>query len=75
MGLSLLKKPSIFLAYISLSIFFSLNPYFLANSELITNLIVSLSNNTSTVISFYMLTIFKPIFTVTSLNMFLLSKL
>ena len=33
----MLKKPFIFLIYIGLSIFFNLNPCFLANSELISN--------------------------------------
>ena len=66
---------STFLIYISLSIFFNLNPYFLANSELITNSIALLSNNAFTIISSYILIFFSPIFTITSLSIFLFSRL
>ena len=38
-----------FLICIGLSNFFNLNPYFLANSELMTSPVASLSNNASTV--------------------------
>ena len=55
--------------YISHSIFFSLNPCFLENSELRTNPVTPLFNNTSIVIS-YMLISSNPIFTITSLNRF-----
>lgn len=58
-----------------LSIFFTLNPCFLVNSELITNPIIPLSNNASTVISFCIFILSSLIFTVISLNMFPLSKL
>ena len=67
-GPSWLKKPSTFLIYISLSIFFSLNPCFLANSELITSPVALLSNNTSTVIPSCVFILSSPIFTVMSLN-------
>jgi len=68
MGPSLLKEPFIFLIYIGLSIFFNLNPCFLANSELITSPVAPLSNNASKVIPFYVSILSKPIFTVISLN-------
>jgi len=50
------------------SIFFSLNSYFLANSELMTSPIAPLFNNTSTVTPSYMLILSNLIFTVTSLS-------
>ena len=74
-SLSLLNIPSTFLTYISCLIFFSLNPCFLANSELMTNPVAPLSNNASTVISFCISILSSSIFTVTSLSMFLLSRL
>ena len=43
------------------------------NSKLITNSIVSLFNNASTIIPFYVSILSKPIFTITSLNSSLLS--
>ena len=64
--LSLLKEPSTFLTYMGFSIFFSLNLYFLANLELI-------SNNASTVTFSCISILSNPVFIVTSLNMFLLS--
>ena len=75
MSSSLLNIPSIFLMYIGLFIFFNLNPYFLANFKLITNLVILLSNNTSTITSSCISIIFSPIFTVTSFNMSSLSRL
>ena len=69
-GPFLLKELSTFLIYISFFIFFNLNSYFLANSKLITNPVILLSNNISTVTSFCVLIISNPIFTVTSLNRF-----
>ena len=74
-GLFLFKEPSIFLMYIGLSIFFSLNLYFFANSGLITSSVAPLSNNTSTVISSCISILSNPIFTVTSLKRSPLSKL
>ena len=74
-GPFLLKDLSTFLMYMGLSIFFNLNPYFLANSELITNSVTSLSNNVSTITPFDVSILSNPIFTITSLNMFLLFKL
>ena len=68
MGSFLLKEPSMFLTYMGLSIFFNLNPCFLANSKLITSPIAPLSNNASTVISSCVSILSKPIFTVISLN-------
>ena len=68
---SLLNIPSTFLTYIDLSILFNLNSYFLANSELITKPIVPLSNNASTVTSSCGSILSSPIFTITSLSMFL----
>ena len=67
-GLSLLKEPSIFLTYIGLSIFFSLNSYFLVNSKLITSPVALLFNNASTITPSCVSILSKPIFTVTSLN-------
>ena len=68
---SLLNILSTFLTYIGLSILFNLNPYFLANSELITKPIAPLSNNASTVTSSCGSILSSPIFTITSLSMFL----
>jgi len=56
--------------FIGLSNLFNLKPYFFANSELITNPVAPLSNNTSTIIPFCMSILSNPIFTVTSLNVF-----
>ena len=67
-GLSLFKELFIFLTYMGLSIFFSLNFYFLTNSELITKSVVPLSNNISIVIPFCISILSNPIFTITSLN-------
>ena len=67
-SLFLLNNPSIFLTYISLSVFLSLNPYFLMNSELITNPVTSLFNNISTITSSGISILSSPIFTVISLN-------
>ena len=55
--------------------FYSLNHCFLVNFKLITNPIALLSNNASTITSFCILILSKPIFTVTSLNIFSLSRL
>ena len=55
--------------YQPIQIFF-LNLFFLANSELITNPVTSLSNNTSTTILFSLSFCFNLILTVTSLNNF-----
>ena len=63
-----LNEPSIFLTYMDLSIFFSLNSYFLVNSKLITSPVAPLSNNASTIIPFWMSILSNPIFTVISLN-------
>jgi len=67
-GPSLLNDPSTFLTCIGLSNFFNLKPYFLANSELITNPVAPLSNNASTIIPSYVSILSNSIFTVTSLN-------
>ena len=72
---SLLKKLSTFLIYIGLSIFFNLNLYFLINSELITSSIAPLSSNISTVPSSCMSIHSSPIFTMTFLKIFPLSRL
>jgi len=69
-GPSLLDVPSTFLIYIGLSIFFNLNPYFLMNSELITNPVAPLSNNASTITSSCISILSSPIFTITSLSSF-----
>jgi len=76
-SLSLFKKPFTFLiyTYIGFLIFYNLNPCFWANSKLVTNSIVLLSKNTSTITSSYTLILFKPIFTIISLSMFPLSRL
>ena len=74
-GPSLLNVLSTFLTYIGSSILFNLNPYFLVNSELITNFIAPLSNNASTITPSCVSILSNPIFTVTSLNMSLLSRL
>ena len=58
-----------------LFIFFSLNPYFLANFKLITNPVALLSNNVSTVIPSCISILSSPIFAVTSLSMSPLSRL
>ena len=71
----LLNVPFIFLTYISHSIFFSLNSCFLTNFELMTNLITLLFNNASTIIFLCVSILSSPIFIMTSLNMFLLSRL
>ena len=49
---------------------FPLNLFFLANSKLITNPVIPLSNNTSTTISSSSFSYFSSIFTITSLNIF-----
>ena len=74
-GSSLLKEPFIFLTCMGLSIFFNLNPYFLANSELITKPVTPLSNNASTITPSCVSILFNPIFTITSLSMSPLSRL
>ena len=61
--------------YRGLSNLFSLKPYFLANSKLITSPIVPLSNNAFILIPFYVSILSKPIFTVTSLKRSPLSRL
>ena len=70
MGPSLLNDLSTFLIFIGLSNLFNLKPYFLANSELMTSPVVPLSSNASTVISFYISILFKPIFTIIFLSVF-----
>ena len=57
-----------------LSIFFSLNPCFLPNSELITTSVAPLSSSASTVILFCLSTLSSLIFTITSLSTFLLFR-
>ena len=68
-GPFLLKEPSMFLTYIGLSIFFSLKPYFLANSKLMTSPVAPLFNRASTITPSCISILSSPIFTVTSLNM------
>ena len=63
------------LTYIGLSIFFSLNLYFLTNSELITNSMTLLSNNVSTITPSCISILSSLIFTITSFNMSLLFRL
>ena len=60
-------------SYIGLSNFFFLNLFFLVNSELITNIVVLLSNNISTTIPSLLSFYFNPIFIITSLNKFSVS--
>jgi len=75
---SFLIKRTIYIYHIygSFNIFnLNLNFYFLANSELIISSVPPLSNNTSTVTLSYVSILFRPIFTITSLSMFLLSRL
>ena len=60
-GPSLLNDPSTFLTCIGLSNFFNLNPFFLANSELMTNPVAPLSNNASTVIPSCVSSLSNPI--------------
>ena len=55
--------------------FFSLNPYFLTNSKLITSLITLLSNNASTITPSRISILSSTIFTVTSLNISSLFRL
>ena len=65
----LLIEHPIHISYmISLSIFFNLNSFSLANSELITNPIVLLYNKASTIIHSCVSIFSSPIFTVTSLS-------
>ena len=70
----LLSEPFTFLTYMGLSNFFSLNPCFLTNSELITSFIKLLSNNASTVIPSYISILSSSIFTITSLKRSPLSR-
>ena len=63
-----------FLIYIGFSIFFSLNSYFHTNFKFITNFVALLFKDLSTITS-YVLIISILIFTITSLNMFLLFRL
>jgi len=74
-GSSLFRKLSTFLTYIGLSIFFSLNSYFLANSKLMTSPVAPLSSSASTIIPSYVLILSNLIFTVTFLNLSPLSRL
>jgi len=69
-GPFLLNVLSMFLIYISLSIFLKLNHCFLVNLELITNSIAPLSNSNFTAISFYISIPSKPTYTVTSFRGF-----
>ena len=69
-GPSLFNDPFTFLIFIGLSNFFNLNPCFYANSKLITSPVALLSNNASTIISFYISILSNPIFTVISLKGF-----
>ena len=63
----------IYISYINWSFYFF--PYFLANFKLITNSVVLLSNNASTVIPSCMSILSSLIFTITFLNIFPLSRL
>ena len=73
---SLLVEETIHISHIYWSFYFySLNPCFLANFKLITSSIALLFNNTSTVTPSCLSILSKPIFTVTSFNMSLLSRL
>ena len=75
---SFLIKKTIYIYHIygSFNIFnLNLNFYFLANSELIISSVPLLSDNTSTVTLSYVSILFRPIFTITSLSMSLLSRL
>ena len=74
-GPSLLKELFTFLTYIGLSIFFNLNSYFLTNFKLITNPVAPLSKNAFTITPFCISTLSSPIFTVTPLRRFPLSRL
>ena len=58
-----------------LSIFFSLNLYFLANFELVTNSVTLLFNDASTITPFCISILLSPIFTVTFLSISPLSRL
>ena len=73
---SLLVKETIYIPYIyRFFIFFSLNPYFLENSELIISPVALIFNNPSTVTPSCILILSSFIFMVTSLNMSPLSRL
>ena len=71
----LLVEETIHILYIYRSFyFFDLNPYFLANSKLITSSITLLSNNVFTVTLSCISILLSLIFTITSLNIFLLQQ-